>query len=310
MICRGLRRAASVASLFVALKIIAGTPPGGGQDRTARALAAVLEPKVTVVNVPGRGGGNGWDRLVSAKLRADLVAVSSPTLITNALLGEAIIDHRDLTPLPLLYTEHSVLVVRPGSDLEVPSALFEAIAGGTATVSFATALGNMNHLILAEIAGHLGAPVQALPIRVFESAPLALADVVEGNGDIAIVSAASAIVGIGDGSLTAIAVTAPGRLAGVFAEVPTCLELAVPSVRGTWRGLVGPPGLDPDDVQGWADRLATATATESWSRLLDENLWVDSYLGPADTAHFLEGEREQLSRLLERTGLMATVGDG
>jgi len=48
-------------------------------------------------------------------------------------------------------------VVRPGSRLEEPSALLDAIGEGSAFVSFATALGNMNHLILAEIATHLGA---------------------------------------------------------------------------------------------------------------------------------------------------------
>ena len=292
------------------MEIIAGTPPGGGQDRTARALAEVLGSGVTVSNLPGRGGGNGWERLSRRRGATDLAAVSSPTLITNAIFGASDIDHRDLTPLGLLYTEHSALVVRPGSGLEEPSALLDAVGEGSAVVSFATAMGSMNHLILAEIATQLGVTVSTLPIRVFESAPLALADLVKGRGHIAVVSAVSALPALGDGMLAPVMVTSPQRLDGAFATTPTCLELGVSCVRGTWRGLVGPPGLDRSIVDVWAERLAGAIGTEAWHWLLEDNLWTGSFLGPDETGQFLEAERQQLSLLLEQAGLVTPVGDG
>jgi putative tricarboxylic transport membrane protein len=188
--------------------------------------------------------------------------------------------------------------------------MFDAIAEGTLTVSFATALGNMNHLALAEIAAYLGGQVRSLPIRVFESAPQALADVVAGNGDIAIVSAVSAVEGLSDGTLTPVAVTAPVRLGGAFSPTPTCLELSVPCVRGIWRGVVGPPGLDEDRVADWDQTFYAATTTERWRQLLEDNLWVDGYLGPDDTWRFLEAEREELGALLEQLGMVAAVSDG
>jgi putative tricarboxylic transport membrane protein len=292
------------------VEIIAGTPPGGGQDRTARALAEVLGSGVTVTNLPGRGGGNAWDRLARRRGATDLAAVSSPTLITNAIVGESDIDHRALTPLGLLYNEHSALVVRPGFGLEEPSALLDGIAERSAVVSFATAPGSMNHLILAEIATHLGVPVSTLPIRVFESAPLALADLVEGSAHIAVVSAVSAVPALGEGILAPVMVTSPQRLEGAFAATPTCVELGVPCVRGTWRGLVGPPGLDRPIVDAWGERLRGAIGNETWRRLLEDNLWTGTFLGPDETGQFLEAERQQLSRLLEQVGLVTTVGDG
>lgn len=290
--------------------MIAGTSRGGGQDRTARALASVIDGRVTISNVSGRGGGNGWDLLARRIGTEDLVAVSSPTLVTNLLVGEAVIDHRDLTPLAMLYTEYSALVVASGSRWADPIRMLDGIAEGTLTVSFATALGNMNHLVLAEIAADLGRQVRSLPIRVFESAPQALSDLVAGNGDIAIVSAASAVDGLNDGTVTTVAVTSPARLDGVFSPTPTCLELSVPCVRGTWRGVVGPPGLDPDLVVGWEQAFSAAVATEKWSRLLEENLWVGNYLGPDDTRRFLEAEREELGELLEQAGLVTAANDG
>ena len=188
--------------------------------------------------------------------------------------------------------------------------MLAAIGEGSAVVSFATAMGSMNHLILAEIATHLGIPVSTLPIRVFESAPFALADLVDGRGEIAVVSAVSAVPALGDGILAPVMVTSPQRLDGALASTPTCVELGVPCVRGTWRGLVGPPGLDRSVVDAWADRLAGAIGTEAWRRFLEGNLWTGTFLGPDEADRFLEAERRQLSHLMEQVGLVTTVGDG
>jgi putative tricarboxylic transport membrane protein len=94
------------------IEIIAGTPAGGGQDRAARALAQALPIETFVTNVPGRGGGNGWDLLAGRTGDPHVVSISSPTLITNKLRGEASIDHVDLTPLAHLCTESLVFAVR------------------------------------------------------------------------------------------------------------------------------------------------------------------------------------------------------
>ena len=51
-----------------AVEIVAGTPPGGGLDRVARALAKtiaearLLEVPVEVVNIPGDGARRTWTR--------------------------------------------------------------------------------------------------------------------------------------------------------------------------------------------------------------------------------------------------------
>jgi tripartite-type tricarboxylate transporter receptor subunit TctC len=63
-------------------------------------------------------------------------------------------------------------------------------------------------------------------------------------------------------------------------------------------------------VGAWADRLGALVTTEPWRALLEENLWVDSYLAPEPTSRFMESEREQLGILLGRIGLEAKVGDG
>jgi putative tricarboxylic transport membrane protein len=292
------------------VEIIAGTPPGGGQDRTARALAAVIGQGVGVRNVPGRGGGNGWEELATHGGAHDVVAVSSPTLITNAVLGESTIDDRDLTPIAILYTEYSALVAASGTKWENPETTFDAIARGSVAVSFATALGNMNHLVLAEMASGLGGSVTPLTLRVFDSARDAVTDVLGNHSDIAVVSAASAVPAMRTGALTAISVSSPERLGGVFSVVPTSTELGVPSVRGTWRGLVGPPGLDEQRLAGWDRALSAVTASGSWKQSLAESLWLGTFLDSSETRPFLDSERVELAALLESIGLRGSIRDG
>jgi len=292
------------------IEIIAGTPQGGGQDRTARALASAIGEGIDVRNVPGRGGGNGWDELATRSGANDVVAVSSPTLITNSLIGESTIDDRDLTPIAVLYTEYSAVVASSGTKWADPDVTFDALARGILTVSFATALGNMNHLVLAEMSTALGGTVATLGLRVFESARDAVADVMGGKSGIAIVSAASAVPELDAGALTALAVSSPERLGGAYSAVPTATELGLPCVRGTWRGLVGPPGLDEDRLTGWEEALSSVTASQGWKKSIAESLWLDTFLGASQTREFFGSEREELSRLLESIGLLAVTRDG
>jgi tripartite-type tricarboxylate transporter receptor subunit TctC len=64
------------------VQIVAGTPPGGGLDRVARALAkAIVEAKlldvsVGVVNVPGDGARRAWTEFVD---RHPATGTSSPS---------------------------------------------------------------------------------------------------------------------------------------------------------------------------------------------------------------------------------------
>src|ERR1700688_4378371 len=132
------------------IELVAGTPAGGGQDRPARVLIDLLKDLVSVpvklTNIPGRGGGNAWDYLAGHPGDPHIVAINSPTIITNRLLGESALDFAALTPLANLYTEYLVFVVRPHTTLRTAQQLRTQLASdpGGISIAFATAIGNMN----------------------------------------------------------------------------------------------------------------------------------------------------------------------
>lgn len=281
------------------IRLIAGTPPGGGQDRAARALAAAITAangvQVGVSNLPGRGGGAAWSAVATERGRADLASISSPTLVTNSIHDAAEPGIDDLTHLALLCTEYIVFVT---AEPTTPEGLLDRMASGSPVVAIATALGNVNHVAVSMVAEHAGGDAVGLDVRAFESARTAVAEVVAGRASLAAVSAASVLPEWTAGVVTPVAVSAPRRLEGPLASVPTWTELGIECVLGTWRGVLGPPGLDPAVIDRWNDWIASAVAHPNWRSALAEHLWSDTYLPSSDATRFVHSEDRRLRAAL------------
>lgn len=262
------------------VEIVAGTPPGGGQDRPARALIEVLEKHnllgqpVKLTNIPGRGGGNAWDYLRAKTGDPHVLAINSPTIISNKLLGVSDLDYAALTPLANLYTEYPIFIVRANSSIADVAELvrrLKADAGGV-RIALATAIGNTNHIALARLTRHAGGDVKALKIDVFDSARYAIAHVVDNKAELGVITAVSAVPELTAGTLRTVTLSGPQRLSGLFKDVPTLRESGIDCKIGMWRGLIAPAGLQPDAIAFWERTLAVATATAEWQAELEKNI--------------------------------------
>jgi len=285
------------------VEILAGTPPGGGQDRAARALADALDVEAKIVNVPGRGGGNAWDALAIRAGDQHVVSISSPTIITNRELGIAQIDDRDLTVLAHLCLEHLAFVVSDGGPVADVADLVEAFAGPGVGVAIATERGNVNHIAVAEVAKSAGVDPARVPVRVFDSARDAIADVLRDGADVAVVSAASAIPELESGGVRIVAVTADERMAPPFDKAPTWVESGVDCAIGTWRGLVGPPAMTDEEIESWDLRIGRAVAGDPWGDSVQRHHWSSVPLDHLGAGAFLDQQRETLAQGLRDLGL-------
>src|SRR3954471_8042275 len=146
------------------LEIVAGTPAGGGLDRTARALMKALEAHdllsvpAHVRNVPGDGARKAWAYMDEHRGDPHVVSISHPNLTTDRLVGLATFDHRAYTPIAVLYTEYIAFAVRADSRLRNGADLLERLRADASGISVAlsTARGNPNHIALARLALHAG----------------------------------------------------------------------------------------------------------------------------------------------------------
>lgn len=293
-----------------AIELVAGTPAGGGQDRPARALLQVLEAEglidvaARLTNIPGRGGGNAWDHLAQHPGNPHVVAINSPTLITNRQLGVSDFDDTALTPLATLYTEYIAFLVRADSAITDAAALLARLRSpADTTIAMATARGNTNHMALGRLVRHAGADPRALNLHVFDSARHAVADLLEGKAEAAAITAVSAAPELAAGRLRALAVSAPRRLDALYAATPTWTELGIDCVIGTWRGVIGAAGLEAGQVAWWEHALGRAAASAAWQQELRQQYWLDSWAGPAATRQLLDRERVALGQGLSELGL-------
>ena len=289
------------------VEIFAGTPPGGGLDRTARTLAAALEVNSTVVNIPGDGARRVWASVDSRAGDAHVLCISSPNLTTDYLTGIATFNHASYTPLAILYNEYIAFVTRSDSSYCNAGDLLKRLsAADTArvTVALSTAAGNPNHIALAQVTQHAGGNVRAPVIRVFDSALYAVADVVAGNADIAAVTAASAVDELAAGTLRALAVSSPARLAGAYAQTPTWLELGVPCTTGAWRGVHGAHGIGAAQITYWQTALTRATQAASWANELTRHYWTPLLLTSTALHEQLVREESQMRTMLTELSLI------
>lgn len=294
------------------VEIIAGTPPGGGLDRLARALVRVIESQrlldvpVKVTNIPGEGGRNAWAYVAKHEGDPHVLSISSPNLTTDRLVGIAGFDHSAFTPLAIVYTEYIAFVVRADSRFENGADLLRQFGADAAavTVALATALGNANHIALARVVQHAGGDAKAPKVRVFDSALDAVADVVAGNAQLGAITAASAIKELAAGSVRALAVSAPMRLPGLYAQTASWAEQGVDCVIGAWRGVTGACGLTPAQIAFWEGVFAAVTASGEWMAELARHYWTPMYLDGARLHAYLRREQTEMHRQLAELGLL------
>ena len=294
------------------VEIIAGTPPGGGLDRTARALVKAIESgrlldvSVKVVNIPGEGARKAWGYIERHAGDPHVLSISSPNLTTDHLVGIAAFDHSAFTPLAILYNEYIAFIARADSALRRSGDLLRRLATQPAsvTVALSTALGNPNHIALAKVVRHASGAIKAPKLRVFDSALDALADVVQGNADVAAITAASAVEELAAGTVRALAVSAPTRLPGRYSAAPTWVEQSVDCAIGAWRGVSGARGLTAVQIAFWEGVLAAAVAGAEWKAELARHYWSGMYLDGARLREHLRREDAEMESVLGELGLL------
>ncbi len=296
------------------VQIVAGTPPGGGLDRVARALekaiaqAQLIDVPVEVLNVPGDGARRAWTHCVDQHPGdGHVVSISSPNLVSDFLVGIADFEHSRYTPIATLVTEYIAFAVR-ADDATLPDgqALLARLGDDAASVKIAlsTALGNPNHVALAKLIKHAGGEVDAPVIRVFDTALDAVADVVAGKADVCAVTAASVLAELTAGRVRVLAISAPARLSGAFAGTPTWSELGADCVIGAWRGVTGPVGLSSAQIAYWEHVVTAAAAQPVWQEELARLNWSPLLATGPKLHSDLDNERAEFVAVLDELGLL------
>ncbi|MFA9432503.1 tripartite tricarboxylate transporter substrate binding protein [Egicoccus sp. AB-alg2] len=290
---------------------IAPAGSGGGWDTLARTTGRVLEASdltdvaFPVQNVEGGGGAVGWANVARKAGDDHTLFVTSPPIILVPLAGESGHDHTDFTPIARLITDYMVFLVPADSDLDSIGELFDRAAteGDSFAIAGGSAPGSMDHIALAGAVDAAGHDARAINYVPFSGGGEAMTAALGGHVDAVVTGAGEALAQIEAGTLRALATSAPAGESPLDG-VPSLAEEGIDHGFDIWRGVMGPPDMDPSAVAYYEQLFADMLELDEWAEQRDGLGWIDAYQDGAEFGAFLDEQRAQFETILDDLGLL------
>lgn len=293
------------------VEIIAPAGPGSALDQTARVIQRVLqaqkavESPVTVVNKAGGGQALGFTYLNQHQGDGHYLSIGTISLLTNRITGVNPLGYDDITPVANLVAEYVVFAVRTESPIRDGKDFGERVRASpnAISVAFSGTPGNHNHMAIGLVGKAAGADVRKLKTVVFSSGGELTAAALGGHVDVAVGGSSVFASQVQAGRMRLLGVTSPKRLGGALAAVPTWTEHGYPASFATFRGIVGPRGMPPDQVRFWEAALRKMASSGEWKEFLQQSDSESFLLGSAEYRKFLESEYGRVRGVLTDLGL-------
>ena len=292
------------------IEIVAPSGPGGTTDRTARVIARILTQQklvdvpVNVVNKPGGSGMIGLTYLNQHPGDAHYIIIATTASISNHILGLVPYNHTAFTPLAMLFDEYLAVVTRADSPIRSGRELMERLRKDPESASFgiSTSIGGANHTTLMVALRAGGVDLKKVKTVVFPGGAASTTALLGGHVDAINTAPGNMIQHFRAGKLRPLAVSAPHRLSGDFSTVPTWKEQGVNAVSSSWRGLMGPKGLAPEQVAYWDRVFSALVKTADWKKDLQDNFWEEGYANAKATRNRLDEEYAEYKAILTELG--------
>lgn len=293
------------------VEIVAGSAPGGSNDKTARLLERLLSQyklvpaSMTVVNKAGGGGSIAYTYVAQKVGDAHVIGISGGGVISNQIIGASTLTLADFTPIASLVQDYAVFAVNANSPYKTGKELAERLRKDPKSLSlgFANAFGSTRHMGAGLLIKALGGNPRDLKPVVFKGSAEAITALLGNHLEYVVVGAVNSVAHVESGRMRVLAVASPKRLSGPLGNVPTWKELGVDMVSGSWRGIFGPKGLTPAQVAYWEGTLKKVSETPEWKSDLEKNYWTDEFVTGAALKKMLDQEVVETKAVLSDLGL-------
>ncbi len=298
-----------------AQECIAPANPGGGWDFTCRQVGkslqdlGLIDQTMQVVNLAGGGGGVAFAEVVNKRGEDNelIVAASAATatrLAQGAYPGNTMDQVRWLAAIG---ADYGVIAVAADSPVNTLPELLDQIKADPTSVSVAggSAVGGWDHLKVLIAANAYGIEdVRSVKYIAFDGGGEAVTQLLAGSvqaftGDI---SEAKGFVDSGD--IKVIAVLAPDRLPGEFADFPTAKEQGIDAIGANWRGFYAPGGMSDEAYGDWVGKIGDLYASDEWKTVMAANGLAPLDLQGADFQNFVAESVGQIQTISKEIGII------
>ena len=283
---------------------------GGGQDRTARIMQKIMQDglvptTVTVVNRPGGGSNLAYVHLNQFAGDGHYLASATATLLTNYILGASPLNYTHFTPVSVLYGEFIGFAVKADGPFKTGRDIIERMKSAPDAVSFAfgTSAGNANHIGIALVLNSAGIDAVRMKTVIFKASIEATTALMGGHVDVVATPMSTYVPVLDSGKLRIVAIAAPQRVGGKFANVPTWKEQGYNAVMPSFRMFIGAKGLDSRQLRYWDGVFAKLAASDEWKKELAANEWQGTYMNSAESLRYLDSQAQSYRNILTELGL-------
>ena len=295
-------------------ELIVSAGPGGNQDLTARVILGIWQdkkmvPSAVVANKTGGGGAIASNYLSQHAGDPHFLMMLAPTLLTSRIMGTSKVDHNNYTPLAMLFNEYIFVSVRAESSIKNGRELIQKLksAPDSMSVAIATALGNHIHMGVALPMKAAGIDIKRMKFVAFKSSGQSLTAVLGGHVDVAASTFSALLPHVTAGKMRIVGVSAPQRMSGLLAEIPTWKEQGANAVFDSWRGVVGAQGMADEHKTYWEKAFAELSRTDEWKKDIEKNFRVNNYLGGKDADRYWDEQYKELEEALTELGLAKRI---
>lgn len=288
------------------IRFIVPYAAGGPTDVAARILAETLSQRlpqhVVVENITGAGTVVGTARAAATKDGHTFLIATVAHTVNAVLYANLTFDPvKDFHGVALMGTVPQIVLVRNNFAGNSLSDLLAAARTKPGGLTYGSAgIGSAQHLA-AELLAKL-AKVNLVHVPYRGSGP-AVTDLIGGQLDLVIDSAATALTQVKGGALRALAVTTKERLPAL-PELPTVAETLPGYEAYTWNAILAPAGTAPDILAAMNRITAAALADPTLIRRFEDlGIAVAGNSTPEATDGFVAAEMTKWQPLLRSAGI-------
>ncbi len=282
---------------------------GGAMDTFTRSVEQLardykLVPVSTaVVNRAGGEHAVAYNYLHQRAGDPHFLSTTSPVLLANHISGVLPLTYTDVTPIAILMSEYYLFLVRGDSPIKTAKDLVEALGQRPDAVSLAG--GNLpQRMAIGKVLLAANADAKRVRIVTISGAKTSLT-VAGGHVDVGVAAPGQALSLIESGHLRPIAVSGPKRLGGTLAAVPTWVELGYKdATTETWRGIIAPKGLTPEQIAYWEGVMRRIVDSEEFRKNAERHQWDVTFRGAAEARKFMEDDYAQWKRVMTYMGVV------
>ncbi len=253
------------------INVIVYLKPGGAGDvfvrRFDKIASKYTNTNFVVINKPGAGGLTALTQIVSGKADGYNLAYVTKSNIAKFAEAGAKIKIDDFEWLAMMVVDPESLIVNKNSPIRTLDQIVadaKAKKGGQIWVGPAT--GGNDHIMARKTWRALGIEAKWVP---FESGDEAMVALMGGHG-VVYVGNPGDVVGKPD--LENVVISAPKRLGGAWANIPTFKELGVKGLDQEimWRGFAIKKGIPEEARKFYHDIIGKVSNDPQWQKYIEE----------------------------------------